>query len=282
MTEMKFDLFKVAEQSGQHPSMQESIRQIAGMSEKPVKHKGARCIVLHKHERVHEHDAELVDIVEARSEDFPGVYTSDGENKDLPIEEGDKISQQTMALHVNFKGKPYLVCQYNHYGAKAGRIADYFAHIHAGCKYTLLPVINEDAVKEFMEAPIVSAFHVGIDASELSAGQLAGAGLQNIVRKAKSHNAGVIEVIFKHGKLEGTQDLANELLSIPDGINKLEARVKPQFDARMEALDLLEQRVCYKIGHDMLSKTEGKRYDYESRKRAIVDAITELREYMRT
>lgn len=287
---MKFHLYKII---GHPVTAAESVPMSIAMKgvadkknmadrERPVDKK---IVVLEKGEPVASCGGYLVDMVEAGSTPVPGVYTLSKENRDLPIKSGEKISQQTMALYVSGRKHGYLICQYNHHGVKAGMIAGYFSNNK--CYYELEPVVKKDVAKIFAESKSVTALHIKVAVDKMSSDFLSGGGLlRGLTRGQTPYGAGVVEVRYSQGggkrggELSGAKEEILALLSNGDfrdnpEIQSFDVQVRRQFDSRAEFLDLINHRVFCEIDNDTLSITPGGRYDYISRKDAIVASLTD-------
>ena len=248
-----------------------------------------RIVSMEKHESVSAIDgAVLMDIVEGRSDNLPG-YIRDGKNQDLLLKKGDKVSQQTMAMVVPAKKERlYLICQYNHYGAKAARVIDYLGGGEPG--YELEAVIDNRVMDRFEESDYLTGFSIRIATGEHDA---AGAwtkdrSISNAMDTwGNRFNAGVLEISCGRGENKQGGALAKTAKSFLKSLSKdkrqniemVEATIK-NFDARAEVLDLLNHRVFYEAEDEKLRRTKGQRYTYDSRKEAIIEAYGSLKPHM--
>ena len=219
----------------------------------------------------------------------------------MPVEEGDRVSQQTMALYVPGKKHNYLVCQYNHQGVRAGKIADYFSG--NGSPYWLEPVINDEVVNKLAKSKDITAFSVKVAAMEQGAASLDGYGVGGSLQEGKDFDAGVIDIKYSHGGgVRGGALNANRIKDLVSfwhkrmkaggvdvmdnsrektGILSMKATVRSQFDDKTEVLRIMKHLVVDEVDDDVLTKTGGGRFDYPSRKREIIASLNRFRKYMK-
>ena len=271
---MKFYLFEI--KTKKNSDMRKDIRHLASIGRDEMLKMESNDIAVEKHEYESRISADVVDIVEGRSDNLPGRVRN-GENEDLPIDEGDKISQQTMAMFAPFGKRHFLICQYNHYGAKAGKIAAYLGGDDPEA-YSLVPVIRKDVMERFGQSDGVTYFRVKIVSSKGMGNLAKGTSLTRTLDEGMEHDAGAIDIAYGNGGdkrggiLKGIKEMVPRFLRRGgDGIHALEAKVK--IDNQVEMLDLLEHRVVYEVGEASLVRTPGQRYTHKSRKKAIIAAF---------
>ena len=284
---MKFHLFEIKYQDdsgaqGLLRRIDDLARKKMGDRELPV---NGKTVALEMHEKISHRNGEmhLIDVMDASSTDLPGRYTPEKKNEDMPLNEGDQSSQQTMALYVPTRNRDYLICQYNHFGIRASMIFTYFG-VYRDI-YQLNPVVNGETHNIFRQSNSVRKLRVKIATTEQMTAELANVPMLNAIQDGMNLDAGYIELTFSHGTenssfSDNMKGVVESLLSAfstkTDNIPKIEATVKRQLDAPPEVLDLFGQRVSHEEPDGSLVKTKGGRYDYPSRKKAIINALKTL------
>lgn len=283
---MKFHLFEIVYQDpGSKASLLKRINDLMaksmGRRELPV---NGKTVALEKHEQIRhkKRNLHLIDVMDASSTDLPGRYTKKKKNEDLPLDEGDQSSQQTMALFVSTEKHDYLVCQYNHFGIKASVIFAYLGKLQG--IYQLKSVINAKTRKAFEKSLSVRKLRVKIAATDAMTAQLANIPIFNAIKNSMDLNAGYIELTLSHGPnnslfSKGMKKIVESFSSFPiktKDVPKIEATVKHQSGEPTEVLDLFGQRVSLEQSNESLVKTKGGRYDYASRRKAIINVLDAL------
>ena len=278
MKQMSFYLFQI--KGEKNSEMRKGIQRIPreGEADK-IRTMKSGDIAVERRESVSGINAEVLNILEARSDDLPGrVDKKEGVNTDLPIEKGDLITQETMAMFASVGEGFFLVCQYNRYGAKAGSIAAYVGGGNFADK-SLLPVIHKDMMKKFHQSDEVIGFRMRVATAGGAADWMAGSSMRGALKGGMQHDAGSVEVRLGYGKnkrggpLTGIKELVPSVLkNMGDRLQMMQVSVR-EMESKAEPIDLLAHRIIHKVDEKELKKTDGQRYDYDSRKKAIIEAF---------
>lgn len=195
-----------------------------------------------------------IDFVRIRTDHGPGSVTRNNPIQGFNIDEDGGFGEETAALYDPNSG--YMIIQYNHFGVRAGVIAEYFSQYDKDMVniYTLKPKFDEDVERRLMNKTITKKLAFTIDVSRMTArDRQEGQALSDAL--AYGHNTGAdklkIEISVSGDKGRSLGELASDGLANlkgllgnnPDVVSKLEVSGKDDRDSATEVLDLIGQRL---------------------------------------
>ncbi|HCG6534506.1 TPA: hypothetical protein NJ249_004131 [Vibrio parahaemolyticus] len=195
-----------------------------------------------------------IDFVRIRTDHGPGNVTRNNPIRGFAIDEDGGFGEETAALYDPNSG--YMLIQYNHYGVRAGIIAEYFSQYDQDMVniYTLKPKFDEDVERRLMNKTITKKLAFTIDVSRMTArDREEGQALSDAI--AYGHNTGAdkikIEISVSGDKGRSLGEMASDGLTNlktifgnnPDAVSRLEFSGKDDRDSATEVLDLIGQRL---------------------------------------
>lgn len=105
----------------------------------------------------------LMDFVRIRTSHGPGKVGRDSEVEGFEFEEEEGFGEETAALFDPESG--YILVQYNHFGVRAGAIADYLSAYDGteGSLYTFKPKYDEDVERRLLNHGITRKISFCLD-----------------------------------------------------------------------------------------------------------------------
>lgn len=223
----------------------------------------------------------LIDFVRIRTDHGPGRVSRDTEVEGFDFDDEEGFGEETAALYDPETG--YILVQYNHFGVRAGVIADYFSAFDgfANNIYTFKPKYDQDVERRLLEQGITRKLAFTLDVHTMSAqDRQQGAALSEAISYGRGTGADKIkvEISVSGDKKRSLNDLAreglNSLQSIlgnnPDAVTKLEVTGKEDRDSVTEVLDLIGHRLS--VSFSDLQVGADLRYPREERWRALLRA----------
>lgn len=194
---------------------------------------------------------------------FRGQHGPGKASKSTPVQgfsfnKGEVFCEETACLYI--PRSRHLIIQYNHHGARVGKIQDYLNSYDSNNAYTfeLVPKYDDTVERKFRNRAATKKIIFEIDPRFLSqADKVAGTALTQALDLGKQSHGEKVELIISAGKpkrnyLSQFIDKTAETLKRkagqnPDGITKLKVGVLENFDSRMEVLDLIAQRLVHEF-----------------------------------
>lgn len=232
----------------------------------------------------------LMDFVRIRTSHGPGRVGRDSEVEGFEFEDEQGFGEETAALYDPATG--YILVQYNHFGVRAGAIADYLS-AYDGAEnnlYTFKPKYDEDIERRLLNHGITRKISFCLDVTRMSEqDRQRGRPLSEAIDYGRQNGADKIKVeISVQGErnrslAQGALDSLSALRSIigqnPDAVTKLEVSGKENQDSVTEVLDLIAHRLSVEF-NDLVLGTD-LRYPRDERWRALVRAKNGWRQVLR-
>ena len=223
----------------------------------------------------------LMDFVRIRTSNGPGKVGRDSEVEGFEFDEEEGFGEETAALYDPASG--YILVEYNHFGVRAGAIADYLS-AYDGTEtslYTFKPKYDEDVERRLLNHGITRKISFCLDITRMSEqDRQRGRALSEAIDYGRQNGADKIKVeISVQGErqrslaknaLDGLSALRSILGQNPDAITKLEVSGKENQDSVTEVLDLIAHRLSIEFNDLVLGADL--RYPRDERWRALVRA----------
>src|SRR5690606_19379124 len=232
----------------------------------------------------------LMDFVRIRTSHGPGKVGRDSEVEGFEFEEEEGVGEETAALYDPTTG--YMLIQYNHFGVRAGAIADYFS-AYDGTEnnlYTFKPKYDEDVERRLLNHGITRKISFCLDVTRMSEqDRQRGRPLSEAIDYGRQNGADKIKVEISvqgernrslaQGALDGLTALRSILGQNPDAVTKLEVSGKENQDSVTEVLDLIAHRLSVEFNDLVLGADL--RYPRDERWRALTRAKNGWRQVLR-
>jgi hypothetical protein len=232
----------------------------------------------------------LMDFVRIRTSNGPGKVGRDSEVEGFEFDEEEGFGEETAALYDPASG--YILVEYNHFGVRAGAIADYLS-AYDGTEtslYTFKPKYDEDVERRLLNHGITRKISFCLDITRMSEqDRQRGRALSEAIDYGRQNGADKIKVeISVQGErqrslaknaLDGLSALRSILGQNPDAITKLEVSGKENQDSVTEVLDLIAHRLSIEFNDLVLGADL--RYPRDERWRALVRAKNGWRQILR-
>lgn len=226
-------------------------------------------------------DLWLMDFVRIRTDHGPGKVGRDNKIEGIPFKDDEGFGEETAALYDPLTG--YMLIQYNHFGVRAGSIADYLT-IYDGANtnvYSLNPKFDDDIERKLAKKGITKKIAFSIDISKMNVQDRAsGTALSEAISLGRNANANKITIVLSAGggRSKGLSEIGASLFgsvkslltSNPEAVTKLEFSGKDDKDAITEVLDLIGQRLT--TDFDKLKAGDDLRYPRKERLMALIRA----------
>jgi hypothetical protein len=231
-----------------------------------------------------------MDFVRIRTSHGPGKVGRDSEVEGFEFEEEEGFGEETAALYDPATG--YMLIQYNHFGVRAGAIADYFS-AYDGTEnnlYTFKPKYDEDVERRLLNHGITRKISFCLDVTRMSEqDRQRGRPLSEAIDYGRQNGADKIKVEISvqgernrslaQGALDGLTALRSILGQNPDAVTKLEVSGKENQDSVTEVLDLIAHRLSVEFNDLVLGADL--RYPRDERWRALTRAKNGWRQVLR-
>lgn len=232
----------------------------------------------------------LMDFVRIRTSHGPGKVGRDSEVEGFEFQEEEGFGEETAALYDPTTG--YMLIQYNHFGVRAGAIADYFS-AYDGTEnnlYTFKPKYDEDVERRLLNHGITRKISFCLDVTRMSEqDRQRGRPLSEAIDYGRQNGADKIKVEISvqgernrslaQGALDGLTALRSILGQNPDAVTKLEVSGKENQDSVTEVLDLIAHRLSVEFNDLVLGADL--RYPRDERWRALTRAKNGWRQVLR-
>lgn len=232
----------------------------------------------------------LMDFVRIRTSHGPGKVGRDSEVEGFEFEEEEGFGEETAALYDPITG--YMLIQYNHFGVRAGAIADYFS-AYDGTEnnlYTFKPKYDEDVERRLLNHGITRKISFCLDVTRMSEqDRQRGRPLSEAIDYGRQNGADKIKVEISvqgernrslaQGALDGLTALRSILGQNPDAVTKLEVSGKENQDSVTEVLDLIAHRLSVEFNDLVLGADL--RYPRDERWRALTRAKNGWRQVLK-
>lgn len=223
----------------------------------------------------------LIDFVRIRTDHGPGRVSRDTEVEGFDFDEEEGFGEETGALFDPETG--YILIQYNHFGVRAGVIADYLSAFNETVNnlYTFKPKYDEDVERKLLNQDITRKVAFTIDVSRMSEqDRQRGQCLSEAISYGREVGADKIkvEISVSGDRSKGLAEKAREGISAlrsilgqnPDAVTRLEVSGRENRDSVTEVLDLIGHRLSVdfndlRVGGDL-------RYPREERWQALIRA----------
>ena len=213
-----------------------------------------------------------MDFTWRRTENGPGYSVSGKETEDFDLEEDAGFGEQTAVIyHIE---KEYISAQYNHLGPRANDIAHYFSQFSTGASqdyFDWIPELDEEVRDWLHRSSVQTQLVFKLDTASLNENSTRDTAISSFLEMRQKNAAGMIEVTLscgedrRGGPLSGLLNLIENLLSQGNALKKMQAKIKEQPEDSAELLDLLGHKLVEEIDENLLEKTDGLRYSFESR-----------------
>lgn len=220
-----------------------------------------------------------IDFVRIRTDHGPGNVTRDEPIQGFDIGEDGGFGEETAALYDPTTN--YILIQYNHFGVRAGVIAEYLSQYYTDevNVYSFKPKFDEDVERRLLNKTITKKLAFTIDVSRMTAqDRRNGQALSDAISYGRNSGADRLKVeISVTGDKErslgqmaadGLNNLRTLVGNNPDAITKLEVAGKDNRDATTEILDLIGHRLTKE--HKNLQLGADLRYPKEVRWQALL------------
>ncbi|WP_194865736.1 DUF6731 family protein [Alloalcanivorax profundimaris] len=193
-----------------------------------------------------------------REQHGPGKASKTTPVRGFPFSKGEVFCEETACLYVQKTG--HLIVQYNHHGARVGKIQEYLNEYDPNNSYTmeLVPKYDDTVERKFHSRAATKKIVFEIDPRFLSQeDRVAGTALTQALDLGKRSRGEKVELTISAGRPRNNHlsdfidKTANALKTKagqkPDGVTKLKVGVLENLDSRMEVLDLIAQRLVHQF-----------------------------------
>lgn len=286
---MKVHAYKVESVDGSRP-LEEVLRQIEGEESLRERIRLINQVELRVESVSQQNGSWLMDFVRIRTSHGPGKVGRDSEVEGFEFDEEEGFGEETAALYDPASG--YILVQYNHFGVRAGAIADYLSAYDGteNSLYTFKPKYDEDVERRLLSHGITRKISFCLDVTRMSEqDRQRGRPLSEAIDYGRQNGADKIKVEIsvqgeRHRSLaQNALDSLSALRSIlgqnPDAVTKLEVSGKESQDSVTEVLDLIAHRLSIEFNDLVLGADL--RYPRDERWRALVRARNGWRQILR-
>lgn len=232
----------------------------------------------------------LMDFVRIRTSHGPGKVGRNSGVEGFAFEEEEGFGEETAALYDPASG--YLLIQYNHFGVRAGAIADYLS-AYDGIEnnlYIFKPKYDQDVERRLLNHGITRKISFCLDVTRMSEqDRQRGRPLSEAIDYGRRNGADKIKIeISVQGErnrslaqsaIENLSALRAILGENPDAVTKLEVSGKEDQDSVTEVLDLIAHRLSVEFND--LTLGADLRYAREQRWPALIRAKNGWRQVLR-
>lgn len=205
-----------------------------------------------------------------RDDNWPGVTAAGQPAKDLELEDGEILSEETVAIYSTKNDR--LVIQYNHYGVRASKIREYLnlGIAEPAKHYSLSPILTNEALEKYQKKQIVTSIDACIEGiSEADLAVMQGTGLEGALQKSIENKATKFQFRFsvdarvKKNKVERgwVATIVDAITNRAGDNDSLQVTAKENEEDTAELIDLLESRKFTEFNADQVDRTLGRRYD---------------------
>ena len=193
-----------------------------------------------------------------RDQHGPGKASKSTPVQGFAFKKGEVFCEETACLYI--PKSRHLIIQYNHHGARAGKIQDYFNNYDPNNAYTfeLVPKYDETVERKFRNRAATKKIIFEIDPRFLSqSDRVSGTALTHALDLGRQSHGEKVELVISAGKpkrnylsefIDKTAEtLKKKAEENPDGITKLKVGILENLDSRMEVLDLIAQRLVHEF-----------------------------------
>lgn len=193
-----------------------------------------------------------------RSQHGPGKASKSTPVQGFSFRKGEVFCEETACLYNPKSG--HMIIQYNHHGARVGKIQEYLNAYDGNNSYTfeLIPKYDETVERKFQNRAATKKIIFEIDPRFLNqSDKVSGTALTHALELGKQSHGEKVELTISAGKpkknylsqfIDKTADvLKHKAGENPDGITKLKVGVLENVDSRMEVLDLIAQRLVHEF-----------------------------------
>lgn len=229
----------------------------------------------------HHNGVWLIDFVRIRTDHGPGRVSRDTQVEGFDFEDEEGFGEETAALFDPATG--YILIQYNHFGVRAGVIADYLSEFDDTVNnfYTFKPKFDDDVERRLLNQGITRKVAFTLDVGKMSAqDRKSGQALSDALSFGRESGADRIKIEIsvtgekQRGLTAKAKDGIHSLQSIlarnPDAVTKLEVSGKEDRDSVTEVLDLIGQRLT--VEYSNLRVGADLRYPRDERWSALIRA----------
>lgn len=194
-----------------------------------------------------------------RQQHGPGKASKSTPIQGFVFKQGEVFCEETACLYVPASG--HLLIQYNHHGARAGTIQDYFNIYDQNNSYGFgfLPKYDETVEKKFKDRSAIKKILFEIDPRYLSqSDRVSGTALTQALDIGNESGGEKVELVISAGRAKKStlrnfidktaETLKNMAGTNPDAVTKLRVGVVENLDSNMETIDLIAQRLVHEFG----------------------------------
>lgn len=194
---------------------------------------------------------------------------------------GEVFCEETACLYD--PATRHVLVQYNHHGARAGKIQDYFNfYDNNNFNFELLPKYDESVEQRFQNRAATRKVIFEIDPRFLTEkDREKGTALTQAVDLGKQSQGQKVELVISAGKSRKNnlgvfvdktiEALKKKAGNNPDGITKVQVGMLDHLDSKMEVLDLLEHRLVEEF--DDIPVGSDLRFPQQERYKALMRAL---------
>lgn len=193
-----------------------------------------------------------------REQHGPGKASKATPVQGFSFKNGEVFCEETACLYI--PSSCHLIIQYNHHGARVGKIQEYLNYYDPNNTYAfeLVPKYDEAIERKFRNRAATKKIIFEIDPRFLNqADRVAGTALTQALDLGEQSQGEKVELTISAGRprqnyLSQFIDKTAEILKKkagenPDGITKLKVGILENLDSRMEVLDLIAQRLVHEF-----------------------------------
>jgi hypothetical protein len=223
----------------------------------------------------------FVDFGKIRQGHGPGAASRKTKTRGFDFKGDEKFCEETACLIDT--NKNFMVVQFNFNGARPGTMSDYFSCFDEGGAnaYSLNPKYDDDVLRKFEERKLTKSLDYSIDSREFTAeDKKRGKSLTHALSMADEADGAMLSIKVSAGRskkrgLNKTADNFIKFLRIksvenPHAVTNLKVGFMSDFDAKVEIVDLIAQRLVVTFKDLVLGADN--RISVDERKRALLRA----------
>jgi len=193
-----------------------------------------------------------------REQHGPGKASKSTPVEGFSFKKGEAFCEETACLYI--PKTRHLLIQYNHHGARVGKIQEYLNTYDQNNSYTFefVSKYDETVERKFRNRAATKKIIFEIDPRFLNqSDRIAGTALTHALDLGQQSHGEKVELVISAGRpknkylsqfIDTTADVLKRIAGEnPDGITKLKVGVLENLDSRMEVLDLIAQRLVHEF-----------------------------------
>lgn len=206
----------------------------------------------------HKNGLWFFDFGKFREQHGPGKASKSTPVQGFSFKKGEVFCEETACLYI--PKTRHLLIQYNHHGARVGKIQEYLNIYDNSDIYTFefVPKYDETVERKFRNRAATKKIIFEIDPRFLNqSDRIAGTALTHALDLGQQSGGEKVELVISAGKpkkrylsnfVDRTAETLKRIAGLnPNGVTKLKVGVLENLDSRMEVLDLIEQRLVHEF-----------------------------------